>query len=230
MKKKLIIIGGQGSGEIAMSVFQEVNNITNEWLIEGFLNDIVEPGKLLGKYKVLGPSEAVVDYVNRGYYIHYALHFNAKNKEQRVKIFEEYNIPEEANATAIHPRAYIDPSTEIGYGCLICAQTATSFNTKINNFIHMYTNSFLGHDSELQNYSTQAAHSVIGARNIVQTGAHVGLNSTTKENIIIGKYSIVGMGAVVTKNVANYDIVVGNPAKFFYSLKNIKLEDIKNEI
>lgn len=220
MKKRLIIVGGSGSGEISMSVFQEVNKITNEWIIEGYLNDIVEPGKYFGKYKILGPSEAVVDYVNKGYFIHYALHFNAKKKEERINLFESYNIPAEANATAVHPRAYLDPSTKIGYGCVICANAATSFGAKIENYIHMYTNSFVGHDSVLRNYSTMAAHSVIGARNNIGIGSHVGLNSTTREDINIGKYAIVGMGAVVTKEVEDYSVVAGNPAKKIYSLRD----------
>jgi len=219
MKKRLVIVGGKGSGEIAMSVFQEANLITNEWRIEGYLNDIINPGGMLGQYKVLGPSDAIIDYVNQGYHVHYALHFNAKNKSDRVKVFQSYNIPLEANATAVHPRAYLDPSTRVGYGCIICANSATSFGAIIGNYIHQYTNSFLGHDSSLKDYSTHAAHSVIGARNTIGQGAHIGLNATTKEDVSIGEYSIVGMGSVVTKSVDEFLVVAGNPAKIFYSLR-----------
>lgn len=214
MKKPLLIVGGHGSGEIAMSVFQEMNAITNEWEILGFLNDIIEPGSMLGKYKVLGPSEAVKDYVNKGYFIHYALHFNAKHKEQRVKKLIEIEIPLEAHATGIHPRAYLDPSTKIGHGTLICAQACTSFGPNIGNFIHIYTNGFIGHDSIIKDFATIAAHSVVSARVTIGEGAHIGLNSTICEDLKIGKYSIIGMGSVVTKNVEDYSIYVGNPAQF----------------
>lgn len=214
MKKPLLIVGGHGSGEIAMSVFQEVNAITNEWEILGFLNDIVEPGSMLGKYKVLGPSEALKDYVNKGYFIHYALHFNAKNKEQRVIKFNKNEIPLEANASAIHPSAYLDPSTKIGYGTLICAHACTSFGSVIGNFVHIYTNGFIGHDSIIKDFSTITAHSVIGGRVLIDEGAHVGLNATVREDLRIGKYSIIGMGSVVIKNVEDHSIYVGNPAQF----------------
>ncbi len=213
MKKRLLIVGGHGSGEIAMSVFQEANKVTNEWDIEGFLNDIIEPGGDLGKFKVLGPSEAVKDYVCRGYFIHYALHFNAKDKEHRVKKFNEIEIPMEANASAIHPSAYLDPSTKIGYGTLICAHACTSFGSVIGNFVHIYTNGFIGHDSIIKDFSTITAHSVIGGRVTIDEGAHVGLNSTIREDLRIGKYSIVGIGSVVTKNVEDYSIYIGNPAQ-----------------
>jgi len=214
MKKRLLIVGGLGSGEIAMSVFQEANKISNEWEIEGFLNDIIQPGDSLGKYKVLGPSEALNDYVNKGYFIHFTLHFNAKHKEARVNKFNELGIPLEANASAIHPSAYLDPSTKIGYGTLICAHACTSFGPVIGNFIHVYTNGFIGHDSVIKDFSTITAHSVIGARVTIDEGAHIGLNSTIREDLRIGKYSIIGMGSVVTKNVEDYSIYVGNPAQF----------------
>jgi len=220
MKKRLVIIGGHGSGEIAMSVFQEVNKITDEWIIEGFLNDIVEPGGFLGEHKVLGPSEAVKDYVNKGYHIHYTLHINAKNKDERVKKFMSYDIPLEANATAIHPKAYIDPSTKISKGILICAQACTSFGPEIGNYTHIYINGFVGHDSKIADFSTVAAHSVIGGRISIHEGAHIGLNSCIREDLVIGKYSIIGMGSVVIKDVNEYDIVSGNPAKVIRSLKD----------
>jgi len=213
MKKRLLVIGGHGSGEIAMSVFQAMNEVTNEWEIEGFLNDIIQPGKYLGRYKVIGSSEEIVDYVNKGYFIHYTYHLNAKHKLERVKTFESLNIPLEANATGIHPNASMDNSTEIGYGCLICSQAATSFGPKLGNFIHIYTNGFIGHDTWIGDYSTITAHSVIGARVRINTGAHIGLNASIREDIKIGKYSIVGMGSVVVRNVDDFSIVVGNPAK-----------------
>ena len=46
----------------------------------------------------------------------------------------------------------------------------------------------------------------------MRKGAHIGLNSCMREDIEIGEYSIVGMGAVVTKSVGDNSVVVGNPA------------------
>ena len=218
MKKRLLVVGGHGSGEIAMSVFDEVNRVTNEWQIEGFLTDILKPGEMLGRFPVKGGSNELSDWVRKGYYIHYALHLNAKSKRQRVNDFEKLGIPLEANATAVHPRAYLDPSTEIGHGVLICAQAATSFGPRIGNFVHLYTNSFVGHDTTIKDYSTVAAHAVIGARIIAEKGCHIGLNSCIREDVRIGEYAIVGMGSVVTKDVAPTTIVGGSPATF---LKNI---------
>ena len=213
MKKKLIIIGAKGSGEIAMTVFQDINSLTGEWDIAGYINDVVNPGEYFGKYKVLGNSESIMDFVNDGYFIHYTYHFNAKNKSDRVKAFQQLNIPLEANATGIHPLAYVNPESKIGVGTLLLPYAATQAASEVKDFIHLYTNSFVGHDSIVENYATVAAHSVIGGRVLVKEGAHIGLNCTVREDITIGKYSIAGMGSVIIRDMEDYVIVAGNPAK-----------------
>jgi UDP-2-acetamido-3-amino-2,3-dideoxy-glucuronate N-acetyltransferase len=48
---------------------------------------------------------------------------------------------------------------------------------------------------------------------IVERGATIGANSTIVCGNIIGRYAFIGAGAVVTKDVKPYALVVGNPAR-----------------
>jgi len=50
-------------------------------------------------------------------------------------------------------------------------------------------------------------------RTLIKKGSSLGANSTIMGGITIGSYSTIGAGSVVLKNVKNYEIVVGNPAK-----------------
>ena len=70
LKKKLLIVGGYGSGEIAMSIFEDKNIVSNEWDLQGYLTDIANPGQKLGKHSIIGSTEEIADYVEKGYYIH----------------------------------------------------------------------------------------------------------------------------------------------------------------
>ena len=47
----------------------------------------------------------------------------------------------------------------------------------------------------------------------LERGASIGANATLLPGIVIGEYAMVGAGAVVTKDVPPYAVVVGNPAK-----------------
>jgi acetyltransferase-like isoleucine patch superfamily enzyme len=59
-----------------------------------------------------------------------------------------------------------------------------------------------------------AAQACVGAKLKVGKGVHFGLNCTVRENLTIGDYATIGMGAVLTKNVGEKEIWAGNPAKF----------------
>jgi UDP-2-acetamido-3-amino-2,3-dideoxy-glucuronate N-acetyltransferase len=47
----------------------------------------------------------------------------------------------------------------------------------------------------------------------VKFGASIGANSTILPGIVIGRFALIGAGSVVTKNVADFHLVYGNPAK-----------------
>lgn len=47
----------------------------------------------------------------------------------------------------------------------------------------------------------------------VKDGASIGANSTILPNIAIGKFAMIGAGSVVTKDVADFALVYGNPAR-----------------
>ena len=48
---------------------------------------------------------------------------------------------------------------------------------------------------------------------LIQRGASIGANATIVCGVTIGKFAFIGAGSVVTKDVGNYDIVMGNPAR-----------------
>jgi sugar O-acyltransferase (sialic acid O-acetyltransferase NeuD family) len=213
MKKRVVIIGGKGSGEMAASVFEAANGVTNEWEIAGFLTDIKKTGESLGKYRVLGGTDEIADFVRKGYFIHYTLHCTSKDKFERVEKFKRLGIPLEAAASAVHPRACLDPSTKLGHGVLISPLAATSVAVEIGNFVHAYPYSYIAHEAVIGDFVNLTAHAVVGARVRVGEGAQLGLNSAIREDVRIGRYAMVGMGAVVIDHVEDHTVVAGNPAR-----------------
>lgn len=59
--------------------------------------------------------------------------------------------------------------------------------------------------------------------------AKIGANSTVLPGITIGKHALVGSGAVVSRDVPDYAIVAGNPAKIIGDIRNIPEYDIHEE-
>lgn len=65
---------------------------------------------------------------------------------------------------------------------------------------------------------------------LIKEGAWIGAGATIMPGICIGKHSIVGASAVVTKDVPDYAVVVGNPAKVIKTLDKDKFKIDKNEM
>lgn len=63
--------------------------------------------------------------------------------------------------------------------------------------------------------SLRAPNDWVLTRTLVQYGASIGANATLVSGVTIGRWAMVGAGAVVTHNVPNYGLVYGNPARLY---------------
>ena len=59
---------------------------------------------------------------------------------------------------------------------------------------------------------------------LVEENAKIGANATLLPGVVIGKNSLVGAGAVVSKNVAPETVVIGNPARVIKEIKELPYE------
>lgn len=100
----------------------------------------------------------------------------------------------------------IGSNTCIAKGCL--GDTIISDQVKIDNLCHIAHNVFIGKRSNIIALSMLAGSSIIGE------DVWVAPCSAVKNQVSVGDNSLVGMGAVVTKNVDDNSIVAGVPAKF----------------
>lgn len=211
--KKLIIIGGYGNGTVVASTVEDVNLQQKEWEIIGFLNDReVAP---INGYPILGKitKEVVAQYLkDESVFFFYTLISTKLNHKFLHKLLD-LEIPEERFATIIHPTAVVSKFATIGYG--VCIQPFVNIgpNVEIKNHVQIYAQSLVGHGAKLDDYSYVANNACIGADVHLKEGAYLGTNCSTLEFISLGKWSLVGIGSVVLKDVPDYAKVVGNPSR-----------------
>jgi UDP-2-acetamido-3-amino-2,3-dideoxy-glucuronate N-acetyltransferase len=130
--------------------------------------------------------------------------------------------------TKIWHFSHIMKDSEIGENCNIGQNVVISpgvrlgRNVKVQNNVSVYSgvicddDVFLGPSMVFTNI-TNPRSSIIRKdqyiETIVERGATIGANSTIICGNIIGRYAFIGAGAVVTKDVKPYALVVGNPAR-----------------
>jgi sugar O-acyltransferase (sialic acid O-acetyltransferase NeuD family) len=148
-----------------------------------------------------------------------AKHFNIAIADYRVreKIATEYAA---AGAQPFSIRASNNvtmAANVIGDGAILCAFTTITSNATIGRFFHANIYSYVAHDCRIGDFVTFAPSVHCNGSVTIEDYAYVGTGAVIKQGtddkpIIIGKGAVVGMGAVVTKSVAPYTTVVGNPA------------------
>lgn len=139
----------------------------------------------------------------------------------------EVHTSEIGEGTTIWQFAIVLANAKIGKNCNINAHTFIENDVVIGNNVTVKCGVYLWDGIKIEDdvfigpnvtfvnnlypRSKQYPEAHVGA--IIKMGASIGANATIFSNIEIGQFSMIGAGAVITKNVPDYTLWVGNPAK-----------------
>jgi sugar O-acyltransferase (sialic acid O-acetyltransferase NeuD family) len=114
---------------------------------------------------------------------------------------------------ALHPTCYISPSVKLGEGLAVMPHATINSFAVIGDHVIINTNASVDHDCIIEDYVHVSPQVAIGGNVEVGQGTHIGIGACVIQGIKIGKWATVGAGAVVIRDVPDYAVVVGNPAK-----------------
>ncbi len=115
--------------------------------------------------------------------------------------------------TLVHPRAIVSKYVEIGEGSIITPGVIITAEIKIGKHAQLNLNTTVGHDCILGDYFTSAPGVNISGNCYIDDCVYFGTNSSIREKLKVCKNAIIGMGAIVLKDISDEGIYVGNPAK-----------------
>lgn len=148
-----------------------------------------------------------------------------------VKIHESAYVDppcEIGEGTKIWHFCHVQQGAKIGRNCVfgqnvnVANDVIIGDNCKVQNNVSIYTgveledDVFLGPSCVLTNVTnprSQVNRHSIYERTLIRRGASVGANATIVCGITLGRYCFIAAGAVVTKDVPDYALMVGSPAK-----------------
>jgi UDP-2-acetamido-3-amino-2,3-dideoxy-glucuronate N-acetyltransferase len=136
--------------------------------------------------------------------------------------------------------AELGPNCNLGQNCFVADGVKLGANVKVQNNVSIYTGTvieddvFLGPSCVLTNVSnprSQIVRQGLYERTLIRRGASIGANATVVCGTTIGRYAFVAAGAVVTRDVPDYALIVGVPGrqKGWISRHGIPLSDFDDK-
>lgn len=129
--------------------------------------------------------------------------------------------------TRIWAFVHILPGAVIGADCNICDfvfienavvigdRVTIKSGVQIWDHIAIENDVFIGPNVTFTNdrYPRSKKYENLGEKTIIKSGASIGANSTILPGITVGKNSMIGAGSVVTRDIPDYALAFGNPAR-----------------
>jgi sugar O-acyltransferase (sialic acid O-acetyltransferase NeuD family) len=132
----------------------------------------------------------------------------------RKKVFDNFIAKELKIINAIHQTAYISHTASLnGVGIMIGAGVIVNPLASIGNGVICNTGSIIEHECIIGDFVHLAPGSVLCGNVSVGENTFIGANSVVKQGVNIGKNCLIGAGSVVIKDVPDFSIIAGNPAK-----------------
>jgi sugar O-acyltransferase (sialic acid O-acetyltransferase NeuD family) len=170
-------------------------------------------GQIINGHKVLGFEEFVSQ--------------NALNKEISIAVADPFIREKLAVKCAAHGIAFAPilaashvrmDDCKVAEGAIFSPFTTLTSNIRIGSHFHCNINSYVEHDCVIGDYVTFAPGVKCNGNIHIGDHAYIGSGAVIRQGqpgnpLRIGAGAVIGMGAVVTKDVAAGETVVGNPAR-----------------
>jgi len=141
------------------------------------------------------------------------------NNLVRKTIKEQY--PLVFTNALIHPTATISNSAVLGEGTVVMGHAIINAETRIGQHVIINTSASIDHDCTIGNFVHISPNATLTGGVTVGEGANVGAGAVIIPYLEIGKWAVIGAGSVVTKNIPDYELWMGNPARFVRKIEPV---------
>lgn len=207
--KKLVIVGA--SNPASIKLVSDINAQRPTWDLIGLVDDDPQKaGKDFFGYPVLGELGLLETPEYRDTYV--VCFIYGGSILTRVRVVERLERMGVRFASLVHPSVSTE-LVEIGEGSVIKEGCVLNYGVRVGRHCILGFGTLVGHETVLEDLVYCAQRVTIPGRVRVRRCATLGVGSVLNGDITIGEYAMVGLGAVVFRDVPDRSTVIGNPAR-----------------
>ena len=207
--KKLAIFGSGGFAREVHQLVEDLNACKPTWDLVGFADDDERKhGILVHGYPVVGGASWLAERAD----VSAVIAIGSTPAKQKVA-WKLAALGFRSFSTLIHPKAWIGNRVEIGEGSIVCAGNLITTDIKIGRHVILNLGCTVGHDAVIEDLVTVAPSVNISGAVKVREGCDLGTGGATTQGVEIGPWSVIGAGAVVTRDIPANATAVGVPAR-----------------
>ena len=206
----IAIYGAGGFGREVLTLLEQVNSQERRYNFIGFFDDGKVCGSDVNGYLVLGGINELNAHEGR-----LALILALGDPMVKKTIYAKIKKNDVIYPSLVHPSVIVGDWNygTLGKGCVICAGCLITVNITIHDFTILNLGCTVGHDTEIGAFSSFMPSVNISGEVKIEEGVYVGTGVKIINRLNIGNWTIVGAGAVVSRNLPACCTAVGIPAK-----------------
>lgn len=208
--KKIVIIGAGGFGRECKLIIDRINAQKKQFELIGFYDDDLNLNSDIHGIPNKGELQNLIDSNEKvGVILGVGVPHVKAAIIKRLKSNTNLDYP-----TIIDPSAIIgSDKVTIGKGNVICAGVIITCDIDIKDYVTLNLSCTVGHDTTINSYASFMPSVNISGEVIIEENVYVGTGAKIINQLTIGKQTIVGAGAVVSKSLPEKCTAVGIPAK-----------------